>query len=223
MNKYIDVSAKTEDDAIAKALKELGMERDEVSVEVIERAKPGFLGIGGSPALVRVTYQFEESKTEKIENFLSGLFQQMGVEASAEIEEKEDNIIEVKLSGQNMGALIGKRGETLDAIQHLVNSVVNKGVASGRVRVNIDAENYRAKRVEALEKLAVKIADKAVKYHRNVTLEPMNSYERHIIHTALQDYEGVTTYSTGVEPNRRIVVAYDRSRGKTSTESREWK
>ena len=223
MNKYIDVSAKTEDDAIAKALKELGMERDEVSVEVIERAKPGFLGIGGSPALVRVTYQFEESKTEKIENFLSGLFQQMGVEASAEIEEKEDNIIEVKLSGQNMGALIGKRGETLDAIQHLVNSVVNKGVASGRVRVNIDAENYRAKRVEALEKLAVKIADKAVKYHRNVTLEPMNSYERHVIHTALQDYEGVTTYSTGVEPNRRIVVAYDRSRGKTSTESREWK
>ena len=223
MNKYIDVSGRTEEEAISKALKELNMERDEVSVEVIERAKQGFLGIGGSPALVRVTYQFEESKTEKISSFLAGLFEQMGVEAEAEVTEKDDNTIEVKLTGQNMGALIGKRGETLDAIQHLTNSVVNKGVTTGRVRVNIDAENYRAKRVEALEKLAVKIAGKAVKYHRNVTLEPMNSYERHVIHTALQDYDGVTTYSTGVEPNRRIVVAYDRSLGRISTESREWK
>lgn len=210
MNKSIEATGKTEDEAISSALKQLGLERDEVSVEVLERAKSGFLGIGGSPAVVRVTYAYEESKTEKLGTFLRGLFEHMGVQAVPNItEDTENGVINVELTGNDMGALIGRRGETLDAIQHLANYSVNHG-GTGRTRINIDAENYRAKRAEALGRLADKVAAKVVKYRRNVTLEPMNAYERHVIHTALQDFSGVTTYSTGTEPNRRVVVAYER-------------
>ena len=113
----------------------------------------------------------------------------------------------VDLVGENLGILIGRRGETLDAIQHLANYAVNRG-QNKRVRINVDAENYRAKREQSLENLAHKVAGKVLKYRRSVTLEPMNAYERHVIHAALQDYPNVTTYSTGVEPNRRTVVAY---------------
>ena len=115
----------------------------------------------------------------------------------------------VVLVGERLGQLIGHRGETLDAIQQLTNYSVNRGRAH-RVRVHIDAENYRAKREESLRRLAKKVAMKVVKYRRNITLEPMNAYERHVIHTALQDVPGVTTYSTGVDPNRRVIVAFDR-------------
>lgn len=210
MNKSIEASGKTEEEAISKALAELGMERDEVSVEIIERAKSGFLGIGGAPAVVRVSYSYEESQVDKVREFLSGLFERMNVAAEPEITQSEDgSTISVDLKGENMGALIGRRGETLDAIQHLTNYAVNRG-ESNRIRINIDAENYRAKRTEALQRLAQKVAAKVIKYRRNVTLEPMNAYERHVIHVALQDYEGVTTYSTGTEPNRRIVVAYEK-------------
>lgn len=208
MIKSIEVSGKTEDDAVANALKQLGRDRDEVSVEILERAKSGFLGIGGTPAVVRVSYTYMESKTEQVEVFLKGLFSHMGVEAVPEIRE-EDGTIYVNLTGENIGALIGRRGETLDAVQHLANYSVNHG-GGDRVRICIDAENYRAKRTEALENLARKVASKVVKYRRNVMLEPMNAYERHVIHTALQDVADVTTYSTGTEPNRRVVVAYER-------------
>ena len=109
--------------------------------------------------------------------------------------------------GKELGAIIGRRGETLDAIQQLTSYTVNRG-QSKRVRIHVDAEGYRAKREESLQRLAVKVAGKVVKYRKNMTLEPMNAYERHVIHTALQDFKGVTTYSTGVEPNRRTVVAY---------------
>ena len=111
------------------------------------------------------------------------------------------------LQGKDLGAIIGRRGETLDAIQQLTSYTVNRG-ASKRVRIHVDAEGYRAKREESLQRLAVKVAGKVIKYRKNMTLEPMNAYERHVIHTALQNYKGVTTYSTGVEPNRRTVVAY---------------
>ena len=111
------------------------------------------------------------------------------------------------LQGQNLGAIIGRRGETLDAIQQLTSYCVNRG-QSKRVRIHVDAEGYRSKREESLQRLAVKVAGKVVKYRKNMTLEPMNAYERHVIHTALQDYPNVTTYSVGVEPNRRTVVAY---------------
>lgn len=220
MNKSIEVSGKTEDEAIASALSQLGLERDEVSVEILERAKSGFLGIGGSPARIRVSYQYEESKEEKVQKFLSGLFERMGVAADTQISTNDEGTIEVVLVGENMGMLIGRRGETLDAIQHLTNYAVNHGDA-GRVKINIDAENYRAKRADALKRLAEKVAGKVVKYRKSITLEPMNAYERHVIHTALQSYEGVTTFSTGSEPNRRIVVAYERPNGAGREDSRE--
>lgn len=208
MLKSIEVSGKTEDDAVQAALNQLGMQRDEVSVEIIERAKAGFLGLKSSPARVRVSYECDLSNGERVESFLTGLFLRMGIAAKPEITE-EDGVVCVNLTGEDPGILIGRRGETLDAIQHLTNYVVNRN-AAGRVRVNIDTENYRERRNEALERLAEKVASKVIKYRRNMTLEPMNSYERHIIHTALQDTENVTTYSVGSEPNRRIVVAYER-------------
>lgn len=219
MTEYIEVTGKTEEDAIKAGLAQIGKERDEVSVEILERAKSGFLGIGACDAKVKIIYERVETKAEQVEKFLKGLFEKMNVSAETEITE-ENGVINVVIVGETPGALIGRRGETLDAIQHLTNYAVNHG--GGRVRVNIDAENYRERRNEALVKLAEKMAAKAVKYRKNMTLEPMNSYERHIIHAALQDYEGVTTFSTGTEPNRRIVVAYER-KANTAPTYREWK
>ena len=313
---YIDVTGKTESEAIEKALLQLNLDRDDVSVEILERARTGFLGIGSSPAKVRVTYGEEETaaevgrkplftpekiadkaekkeekpvekkpavkvaapmdkdalrkelaskqevlqnapakaeKTEKVEksekrrdnkrgerkerpakevfvpvyegteaaaddekaiaikNFLTGLLQQMDCEAEVKVFEKETHQYKVYLEGEKLGQLIGRRGETLDAIQQLTNYSVNRGNGS-RVRVHVDAENYRAKREESLESLAKKMAVKVVKFGRSMTLEPMNAYERHVIHTALQDHPRVTTYSTGTEPNRRVVIAIDRTK-----------
>ncbi len=271
MLKWIEATGRTEDAAVQSALAQLGLDRDSVSVEVLERAKSGFLGFGSSPAKVKVTYEVpdeevpapqpepvktkpapqpapqtepevpqktkeaavpasapEEETAEKpaevksaeaknadvedrIRAFLSGLLAQMEVQADIVIAPRTENGILVTLEGQKLGALIGHRGETLDAIQQLTNYSVNRGRAH-RVRVHIDAENYRAKREESLRRLARKVALKVVKYRRNITLEPMNAYERHVIHETLQDTPDVITYSTGTEPNRRTVVAY--SRGK---------
>ncbi|MDY4660003.1 RNA-binding cell elongation regulator Jag/EloR [Pseudoflavonifractor capillosus] len=252
MLKYIESTGRTEEAAIEAALQKLGMDRDDVSVEVLERAKTGFLGIGASPAKVKVTYEApdeepveevkpvetvpaapvaeeapkapvaeepkaqpaaatvaDDERAEKIHAFLTGLLAHMGSSAIPSITLGEENTYEVELLGEHLGSLIGRRGETLDAIQQLTNYAVNHG-QSHRVRVHVDAEGYRAKREESLARLAQKVAGKVVKYRRNVTLEPMNAYERHVIHTALQDYPDVTTYSTGTEPNRRTVVAYSR-------------
>ena len=254
MLKYMEFTAKTEDEAIAKGLAHLGLDRDDVSVEILERGKTGFLGIGSVPAKVKLTYEAPDEpqpvparpaeakpapqpapraprpapKAEKpapkaapspraeaadgdaaaaIVKFQTGLFQHMGVEATPVVTRKGDTY-QVVLEGENMGALIGHRGETLDAIQQLTGYAVNKG-RSHRVRIHVDAEGYRARREESLNRLARKTAGKVVKYRRNITLEAMNAYERHVIHTALQDYPGVSTFSTGTEPNRRTVVAYD--------------
>ncbi len=252
--RYIDVTGKTEEEAIRKGLEQLGLERDDVSVEILERARSGFLGIGSSPAKVRVTYELdvaeepkpeapkvkpaekkpepkpaekkpepkaEEKKTEpaapacgnddarRIKDFLTGLLEHMDSAAEVKVYEEEKNRYKVILEGQKLGALIGRRGETLDAIQQLTNYAVNSG-RDKRLRIHVDAENYRAKREQSLESLANKVAGKVLKYRRSVTLEPMNAYERHVIHAALQDKEGVTTYSIGTEPNRRVVVAYER-------------
>jgi len=209
MLKSIEVSGRTEDDAVEAALVQLGLTRDDVSVEIIEQAKTGFLGLKNTPALVKVLYEVKENRAERVEGFLQGLFARMGIDADMKIEEGDD-AINVTLTGRDPGALIGRRGETLDAIQHLTNYVVNRGV-SGRVRINIDAENYRQRRNETLESVAAKAAGKVTKYRRNVTLDPMNAYERHVIHSALQDYTNISTYSVGAEPNRRVVVAYGRS------------
>ena len=283
MIKFIDMMGKTEDEAIRRALEQLGMERDDVSVEILERAKSGFLGIGGSPATVRVSYddgqpepkpepvkpepksaapkaekkpvycaevlqkevrarekqereakrgerraepkaekaprepvvlgeEVRDEKSEQIRTFLSGLLEHMDAKAEVKVYEVEKNRYKVILEGEKLGALIGRRGETLDAIQQLTNYSINRGGESKRARVQIDAENYREKREESLERLAQKVAGKVVKYRRNVTLEPMNAYERHVIHTALQDTQYITTFSIGTEPNRRVVVSYDRTK-----------
>ncbi|MCI7472986.1 MAG: protein jag [Clostridiales bacterium] len=254
MLKWIESTGKSEEAAIEAALQKLGMDRDEVSVEVLERAKSGFLGIGSCPAKVKVTYEApdepetpapvekvpaapvmepvreekpapvveaeapaaesaavpaEGEKAQQIDAFLTGLLSHMGAQAKPEIKMDENGTYQVELVGQDLGGLIGRRGETLDAIQQLTGYAVNHG-QSKRVRIHVDAEGYRAKREESLIRLAHKVAGKVVKYRRNVTLEPMNAYERHVIHTALQDTPDVTTYSIGTEPNRRTVVAYSR-------------
>lgn len=273
---YIDVTGKTEEEAINSALAQLGMDRDDVSVEILERAKSGFLGMGAKPARVRVTYgpdeapmeeitapvkpavteKKEEPKKEqpkpqqprkeqpkakpqpkreekrpepesrpeepavelpecrddnalRIAGFLTGLLEHMDSPAAVKVYEEEKGRYKVILEGQKLGALIGRRGETLDAIQQLTNYAVNSG-KDKRIRVHVDAENYRARREASLESLAMKVAAKVKKYRRSVTLEAMNAYERHVIHAALQDVKGVTTYSVGTEPNRRVVVACDR-------------
>ena len=247
MIKTLEKSARTEDLAIAEALKELGMDRDDVSVEILERAKSGFLGIGASPAVIRVSYEcpdeepvaapvVEEAVAEEpaaeivdenpdyaqIRKFLTGLLERMGVKAEMEISPRANGGINVNLTGNAMGAIIGRRGETLDAIQHLTNYVVNKG-SDKHLHISVDAECYRSKREESLTRLAEKMAEKAIKYKRSMALEPMNSYERHVIHTALQNYEGVTTSSTGVEPNRRVVVSYVKpEKPDNKPKSREW-
>jgi len=225
MLKSIEMSGRTEDEAIEAALEQLGLTRDDVSVEILEQAKSGFLGLKSSPALVKVIYEEHEeaeNRTEKIEKFIAGLLERMDVQAEMEITDKEDSI-SVVLTGKEPGALIGRRGETLDAIQHLTNYVVNRG-AAGRVRINLDAENYRQRRNETLESLAARTAGKVLKYRRNMTLDPMNAYERHIIHSALQEHEGISTYSVGSEPNRRVVVVYGKNsdggaRGNNSRQS----
>ena len=141
--------------------------------------------------------------------FVSGLLEHMDSAAQVKVYEVEKGRYKVILEGEKLGQLIGRRGETLDAIQQLTNYAVNTG-SDKRIRIQMDAENYRAKREQSLESLAAKVAAKVAKYRRSVTLEPMNAYERHVIHAALQDVKGVTTYSVGTEPNRRVVVAYDR-------------
>ena len=265
---YIDVTGKTEEEAIAKALEQLGMDRDDVSVEILERAKSGFLGLGGNPARVRVSYGpadagfdevepivplkpvkaeqpkaesrtapqpkpqpkkeekkpepkveippidlpiSEDSNAQRITAFLSGLLENLEAPAQIKVYEMEKGRYKVILEGDKLGALIGRRGETLDAIQQLTNYAVNAR-GEKRIRVHVDAENYRAKREASLESLAHKVAGKVTKYRRSVTLEAMNAYERHVIHASLQDEPHITTYSIGSEPNRRVVVAYDREK-----------
>ena len=165
----------------------------------------------------------ESADFAAVRAFVSGLMERMGIDAEIEISRRDNGGINVNLSGSGMGAIIGRRGETLDAIQHLTNYVVNHD-SDKHMHISIDAENYRAKREESLTKLAEKMAEKAIKYKRSMALEPMNSYERHVIHTALQNYEGVTTASTGAEPNRRVVVSYVRGEQNDSNkpQSREW-
>ena len=151
----------------------------------------------------------QDDNARRITEFLTGLLEHMDSPAAVKVYEEEKGRYKVILEGQKLGALIGRRGETLDAIQQLTNYAVNSG-KDKRIRVHVDAENYRARREASLESLAMKVAAKVKKYRRSVTLEAMNAYERHVIHAALQDVKGVTTYSVGTEPNRRVVVAYDR-------------
>ena len=209
--KYIETSGKTIEDALVEALKTLNMDRDSVSVEILEKPKSGFLGIGAVPAKIRVSYEY--SHADKTRDFLTELFQKMNVEAKIDVAAVEEGRLKVTLSGDEMGLIIGRRGENLDALQYITNLAVNKN-EDERVRISIDTENYREKREESLERLAKRVADKVVRYGKSVSLEPMPPSERRVIHACLQDYKGVTTFSTGTEPQRRVIVAPEGKQGK---------
>lgn len=307
MEKTIVTSGKTIDLAIEAALTQLGLDRDSVSVTVLQKEKAGFLGFGAQPAKVQVTYEAPDpvpeapkvalssasrtkpkaaapvkkpeppkqpeapktepvkeepvkvpempkpeklrqekprppkqekkpetpkepkppkepkakpepkvyepakpgSNEEKIEVFLKGLLEHMDSKAVPHCYQTEGNTYKVDLVGDDLGYLIGRRGDTLDAIQHLANYTINRDV-EGHIRINVDAESYREKREESLRRYARKKAQQVLKARRRTTLEPMNAYERHVIHAALQDMENITTHSTGVEPNRRVVIEYVR-------------
>ena len=305
MEKTIVATGKTIDLAIESALTQLGLDRDSVSVQVLQQAKNGFLGFGAQPAKVQVTYEVPDpvvvpekpksalgsasrskpkakpvtekkpepekvaskaekkveapkvekkaeapkaekkeqpkkekkaepakapkapkepkevkaprvytpaepgSTEEKIEIFIKGLLEHMGSKAIPHAFKETDNNYFVELVGEDLGYLIGRRGDTLDAIQHLANYTVNRGV-EGHIRINVDAEAYREKREDSLRRYARKKAQQVLKARRRTTLEPMNAYERHVIHAALQDMENITTHSTGTEPNRRVVIEYVR-------------
>ncbi len=252
MLKVIEATAKTVEEAVRSALGQLGCSKEQASVEILEKGKSGFLGIGAVPAKVRVSFEepdIEEPVTEeepetpaeaaepaaapeqsaaeddivaKTEEFLKGLLEKMGSDAVPVLERREDGGILVNLTGERLGMLIGHRGETLDAIQHIANYAMNR-VSDEHVHISVDAENYRSKREESLKRLAEKVAGKVLKYRRNMTLEPMNSYERHVIHTVLQEVDGVSTYSIGSEPNRRIVVAYGNNAGPRRDDGRRYR
>lgn len=304
MEKTIVTTGKTIDLAIEAALSQLGLDRDSVSVQVLQQAKSGFLGFGAQPAKVQVSYEAPDpqpeapkvalssasrskpkarkpeapkaeptpkaepspkaesapqprpetpkadkpaaprpekkaeapkppkerrepkppkapaqpkvyepaqpgSTEEKIEVFIKGLLEHMDSNAVPHCWKAEDNSYKVDLVGDDLGYLIGRRGDTLDAIQHLANYTVNRDV-EGHIRINVDAESYREKREESLRRYARKKAQQVLKARRRTTLEPMNAYERHVIHAALQDMDNITTHSTGVEPNRRVVIEYVR-------------
>ena len=289
MEKTIVTTGKTIDEAIEKALNQLALDRDSVSVQVLAQAKAGFLGFGASPAKVQVTYEAPDPKPEapkvalssasrskpksapvakpeapkvapaekpeapkaapeakpempkapkerkpkapkaetqkaapkeytpaepgstedKIETFLKGLLEHMGSAAVPHAWKADENTYMVELTGDDLGYLIGRRGDTLDALQHLANYTINRGI-DGHIRINVDAEQYREKREESLRRYAHKKAQQVLKAHRRTTLEPMNAYERHVVHATLQDTDRITTYSIGTEPNRRVVIEYVR-------------
>ena len=307
MEKTLIASGKTIDLAIESALNQLGLDRDSVSVMVLQQAKNGFLGFGAQPAKVQVTYEAPDpvpekvekpksalgaasrskpkaaapvrkpeapkapeapkpqpkpetpkaepvkeapkpvkaempkapkerkprapkapkqeapkaaepkvyapaepgSVEEKIETFIAGLIEHMDSNAVPHCRKENDNTYHVELVGDDLGYLIGRRGDTLDAIQHLSNYTVNRDV-EGHILINVDAEEYRQKREDSLRRYARKKAHQVLKVRRRTTLEPMNAYERHVIHAALQEMDNITTHSTGTEPNRRVVIEYVR-------------
>ena len=204
---YIEISAKTVNDAITEACQKLGVTSDKLDYSVIEEGSNGFLGIGSRPAVIKARVLEVELSTEDLaKKFLSDVFAAMQLEVVITLDYKEvERELSIDLSGDDMGVLIGKRGQTLDSLQYLVSLVVNKDV-DDYIRVKVDTENYRERRKETLENLAKNIAYKVKRTRRPVSLEPMNPYERRIIHSALQNDKYVTTHSEGEEPFRKVVV-----------------
>ena len=204
---YIEVSAKTVSDAITEACQKLSVTSDMLDYEVIEEGSAGFLGIGSKPAVIKAGVKVTELSVEDTaKTFLRDVFEAMKLEVVVNIkyDEAERNM-DIDLSGDDMGVLIGKRGQTLDSLQYLVSLVVNKD-AENYIRVKVDTENYREIRKETLENLAKNIAYKVKRTKKSVSLEPMNPYERRIIHSALQNDKYVSTHSEGEEPFRRVIV-----------------
>ena len=201
---FIEVSAKTVDDALTEASITLGIPSSEIEYEVIEKGSTGFLGIGSKNAVIKARKKF--SAEDNVKEFLKSVFHAMNmtVEIIVKVNE-EDKLIEVDLKGEDMGILIGKRGQTLDSLQYLTNLAVNKN-SENYYKVKVDTEDYRKRRKDTLENLAKNIAYKVKRTKRSVELEPMNPFERRVIHSALQNDKFVTTHSEGDEPYRHVVV-----------------
>lgn len=204
---YIEVSAKTVSEAITEACQQLGVTSDKLNYEVVDEGSNGFLGIGSKPAVIKAAIKTAEVSLENIaKTFLNDVFAAMNMTVVVDVSyDENEKTMDIDLSGEEMGVLIGKRGQTLDSLQYLVSLVVNKEV-DDYIRVKVDTENYRQRRKETLENLAKNIAFKVKKTRRPVSLEPMNPYERRIIHSALQNDKYVVTHSEGEEPFRRVVV-----------------
>lgn len=201
---FIEVSAKTVSDAITEACQKLTVTSDKLEYEVVDEGSAGFLGLGSKPAVIKARVKSSVEDTAK--DFLKEVFDAMDLTVVVNVKYDEvDNSMEIDLSGDEMGVLIGKRGQTLDSLQYLVSLVVNKNVEN-YIRVKVDTENYRQRRKETLENLAKNISYKVKRTKRPVSLEPMNPYERRIIHSALQNDKYVTTHSEGDEPFRHVVV-----------------
>ena len=202
---YIQISAKTVDDAITEALIQLGVTSEQLEYEVIEKGSTGFLGINSKKAIIKA--RKKETLEDKVRSFLDKMFRAMNMEVVVELTyDEESKNMDIELKGTDMGILIGKRGQTLDAIQYLVSIVANKDTEE-YIHVKMDTENYRKRRRETVENLARNLAYKVKRTKKPVTLEPMNAYERRIIHSALQNDKYVSTYSEGEEPYRHVVIA----------------
>ncbi|MHC1719091.1 MAG: RNA-binding cell elongation regulator Jag/EloR [Clostridiaceae bacterium] len=199
----IEMEGKSVDEALKNALKELKLTEDKIEYEVLDEGHKGFLSLGNRPAKIRV--KVKKDYVGDARTFLSSILDKMGIMAEINIKE-EDNIMRISMAGPDMGILIGYRGETLDSLQYLVSLVVNKGNENSYKRIILDTENYRVKREETLKRLAMRIAQKVKSTGRQVKLEPMNPYERRIIHSAIQNDLYVETFSEGDEPYRRVVV-----------------
>ena len=214
---YIEISAKTVDDALTEALIRLGTTSDLVEYEVIEKGSTGFLGIGSKPAIIKARKKY--TVEDDICGFLNKVFDAMELKVEISIT-KEENNYAVDLKGDDMGVLIGKRGQTLDSLQYLTNLAVNKNCEE-HVKIKIDTEDYRNRRKETLENLAKNIAYKVKRTKRPVSLEPMNPFERRVIHSALQNDRFVTTHSEGDEPYRHVVVTLKRHERRERDKERE--
>lgn len=204
---YVEVSAKTVGEAITEACRKFGVTSDKLDYQIVEEGSSGFLGIGSKPAVIKAAVKVEKLSVDEIaKGFLRDVFGAMNMEVAVDVQyEEESGTMNIDLAGEEMGILIGKRGQTLDSLQYLVSLVVNKE-SDEYIRVKVDTEDYRARRKETLENLAKNIAYKVKKTRRAVSLEPMNPYERRIIHSALQNDKYVTTHSEGDEPYRKVVV-----------------
>ncbi|EOS42118.1 RNA-binding cell elongation regulator Jag/EloR [Lachnospiraceae bacterium JLR.KK009] len=214
---FIEVSAKTVDDAITESLVKLGTTSDKIEYEVIEKGSSGFLGIGSRPAVIKVRKKSDIE--DYVNDFLCSVFQAMGMQVEILINKSEDGkIVDVELKGEEMGVLIGKRGQTLDSLQYLTNLAVGKQITE-YVKVKIDTEDYRKRRRDTLENLAKNIAYKVKRTKHPVSLEPMNPFERRVIHSALQNDRYVSTHSEGEEPYRHVVITLKRNNNNKAANS----
>ncbi len=206
MKKEIIQSGKTVEEAIEIAVADLGLNREDVNIEIIQLPKKGFLGMGSTLAKVKVSYEFEADKATHAIEYIKTVLTNMGIENFEAKATTTEDAINITLEGENLGAVIGRRGETLDAIQYLTGLAVNR-VDNNYTRINLDSGNYREKRQNTLVSLAKKLAANTAKTGRNSTLEPMNPYERRIIHATVAEIEGVVSKSIGDEPNRRVIIS----------------